>query len=50
MAGGLTLLHDESEFTLSTDAPANLQIDGDLMGQVEAVHFRAVPRALTIIG
>lgn len=48
--GGLTLLHDQPEFTVRAATATNLQIDGDSMGRVESVLFRSVPRALRIAG
>ncbi len=48
--GRLTLLHDEAAFTLSSEEPANLQIDGDSMGQVTSAFFRSAPHALRIVG
>jgi diacylglycerol kinase family enzyme len=48
--GGLTVLHDESAFTVRAEAPTSLQLDGDAMGGVTEVDFRSVPRALRIIG
>jgi diacylglycerol kinase family enzyme len=48
--GRLTLLHDESEFTIRAGGPIGLQLDGDSMGEVDSVHFRARPRALRIVG
>lgn len=48
--GGLTVLHDEPAFTVRAASPTSLQLDGDGMGEVTEVAFRAVPRALRIIG
>jgi diacylglycerol kinase family enzyme len=48
--GGLTVLHDERELTVRAESPASLQVDGDAMGRVEEVRFRAEPRALRIVG
>ena len=50
VAGGLTVLHDEAAFTVRAEAPTSLQLDGDGMGEVTTIDFRAVPRALRIIG
>lgn len=48
--GGLTLLHDVSEFTIRSATPTNLQVDGDSMGAVEWVQFNHLPKALRIAG
>jgi diacylglycerol kinase family enzyme len=48
--GKLTLLHDESRFTISTQEPTALQVDGDSMGEVDAVEFSHMPHALRIVG
>ena len=48
--GQLTLLHNESEFTIRAGGPIGLQLDGDSMGEVDSVRFRARPRALRIVG
>jgi len=50
VAGGLTLLHDAAEFTVRAGEPTSLQVDGDAMGQVQQVHFRARAGALRIVG
>ena len=41
--------HDEAELTLRSDRPAALQVDGEYVGEREAVRFRSVPRALRVI-
>lgn len=48
--GRLTLLHDQAEFTIWSEDPLNLQLDGDSMGPVDRVLFRHAPRALRIVG
>jgi diacylglycerol kinase family enzyme len=48
--GGLTVLHDEAAFTVRAESPTSLQLDGDAMGRVTEVAFRAVPGALRIVG
>lgn len=48
--GQLTLLHDESRFTIRSQAPTALQVDGDSMGEVVAVDFSHTPHALRIVG
>ncbi len=48
--GRLTLLHDRAEVRLTAEEPASLQVDGDHLGRVTEVVFRAAPRALTIVG
>jgi diacylglycerol kinase family enzyme len=50
VAGALTLLHDVAAFTVRAERPTVLQLDGDGMGLVDEVAFRAVPRALRILG
>lgn len=42
-------LHDEAAFTLSSRRPMALQVDGEYVGEHEAVQFRAVPHALRVI-
>jgi diacylglycerol kinase family enzyme len=42
-------LHDEHEFTLSSGRPMALQVDGEYVGEQEAVQFRSVPHALRVI-
>ncbi len=42
-------LHDEPEFTLRSDRPMALQVDGEYVGEQEAVQFRSVPHALRVI-
>jgi diacylglycerol kinase family enzyme len=46
----LVRLHDQPEFTLTTDVPLPLQVDGEALADVRAVRFRSVPRALRVIG
>jgi diacylglycerol kinase family enzyme len=48
--GQLTLLHDEAAFTIRTQDPTALQVDGDLMGHIDHVQFRHTPHALRIVG
>jgi diacylglycerol kinase family enzyme len=43
-------LHDAAEFTLRSDRPLDLQVDGDHVGARTQVRFRAVPAALRIAG
>ena len=50
VAGGLTVLHDIAELTVTAERPCGLQLDGDSMGEVTEVRFRGVPRALRIVG
>jgi diacylglycerol kinase family enzyme len=50
VSGQLTALHDVAEFTVRAEVPVSLQLDGDWIGEVESVRFRAVPRALRIVG
>ena len=42
-------LHDETEFTLRSGRPMALQVDGEYVGEQEAVQFRSVPGALRVI-
>ena len=42
-------LHDEPTFTLRSRRPMALQVDGEYVGEHEAVQFRAVPHALRVI-
>ncbi|PZS37791.1 MAG: diacylglycerol kinase, partial [Pseudonocardiales bacterium] len=42
-------LHDQPAFTLRSDHPVALQVDGEYVGEHESVTFRAVPRALRVI-
>lgn len=41
--------HDEAELTLRSDRPAAFQVDGEYIGEREAVRFRSIPRALRVI-
>jgi len=50
VSGQLTARHDVAEFTVRSAAPASLQVDGDWLGEVDVVRFRAVPNALSIVG
>jgi diacylglycerol kinase family enzyme len=42
-------LHDQPAFTLRSDRPVALQVDGEYVGEHESVTFRAVPNALRVI-
>ena len=42
-------LHDQPLFTLRSDRPVALQVDGEYAGEHESVTFRAVPSALRVI-
>jgi diacylglycerol kinase family enzyme len=42
-------LHDQPAFTLRSDEPVALQVDGEYVGEHESVTFRAVPNALRVI-
>jgi diacylglycerol kinase family enzyme len=46
----LVSAHDLPELRLTADRPLAFQLDGEYMGEVEDVVFRAVPRALRVIG
>jgi diacylglycerol kinase family enzyme len=45
----LVQLHDEAEFTLSASRPVAFQLDGDYLGELESVTFRAIPNALQVM-
>jgi diacylglycerol kinase family enzyme len=45
----LLRLHDVAEFTLRASRPMALQLDGDWLGEREAVQFRSVPDVLRVI-
>jgi diacylglycerol kinase family enzyme len=42
--------HDLGSIVLRADRPLAFQLDGEYMGEVEEARFRAVPRALRVIG
>ena len=42
-------LHDLPAFTLRSERPVALQVDGEYVGEHESVTFRAVPNALRVI-
>lgn len=50
VSGQLTARHDLAEFSVRAAAPASLQVDGDWLGEVDLVRFRAAPGALRIVG
>jgi diacylglycerol kinase family enzyme len=41
-------LHDEREFILRSTRPIAWQVDGEYMGELECVAFRAIPQALRV--
>lgn len=45
----LLRVHDADEFTLRAERPTNLQVDGDWIGERDAVRFRAVPDVLPVV-
>jgi diacylglycerol kinase family enzyme len=45
----LLRLHDLGEFTLRTDRPLALQVDGDYLGERNVVRFTVVPDALRVL-
>jgi len=47
---GLFSAHDLAGMTLTADRPLAFQLDGEYMGEVEAVSFRSVPQALRVVG
>ncbi|MBO0836051.1 MAG: diacylglycerol kinase family lipid kinase [Actinobacteria bacterium] len=46
----LVSAHDLPDLTLTAERPLAFQLDGEYMGEVEAVSFRSVPRALRVLG
>ncbi|TAK70776.1 MAG: diacylglycerol kinase family lipid kinase [Actinomycetota bacterium] len=46
---GLVTWHDQSGFEVSASRPVQLQVDGDALGEVDRVAFRAVPAALRAV-
>jgi diacylglycerol kinase family enzyme len=42
--------HDLPAIAVQADRPIALQLDGEYMGEVEAVRFRSVPKALRVVG
>jgi diacylglycerol kinase family enzyme len=42
--------HDLPAIAIQADRPVALQLDGEYVGEVEAVRFRSVPQALRVIG
>jgi diacylglycerol kinase family enzyme len=42
-------LHDQSAFSLESSRPIAFQVDGEYVGEVEALDFAAVPGALTVV-
>jgi diacylglycerol kinase family enzyme len=50
VAGQLTTRNDLAGFTVRSEAPASLQVDGDWLGHVHSVHFLAARDALRIVG
>jgi diacylglycerol kinase family enzyme len=45
---GALHLHDLAEFTLRADRPMPVEVDGDYLGEREALHVRSVPAALRV--
>jgi diacylglycerol kinase family enzyme len=43
------ICRDISEFTLASETPIHLQVDGDYVGMRNGGTFRAVPSALRVI-
>jgi diacylglycerol kinase family enzyme len=46
----ITSLHDQSSLTLRADRPVAFQIDGEYVGELEAVRLTSVPSALRVVG
>jgi diacylglycerol kinase family enzyme len=42
-------LHDATEITLSSSRPIAFQLDGDYLGEREAITFRSVPKAIRVV-
>ena len=42
-------LHDVGELTITCDVPTALQVDGEYLGDVEQVHIRYLPGAVTVL-
>jgi diacylglycerol kinase family enzyme len=47
---GVRTGHDLSAITLAADRPVAFQVDGEYIGEADAVEFRDVPAALRVIG
>jgi diacylglycerol kinase family enzyme len=43
------VLEDQTEFRVVADRPMHLQVDGDYLGETEAIRFQSVPDALRVI-
>jgi diacylglycerol kinase family enzyme len=51
LRGRSTLVFEDlSEFRLEADRPMHFEVDGEYLGEREDVTFRAVPRALRVVG
>jgi diacylglycerol kinase family enzyme len=44
-----TVFENLNEFRLVADRPMHLQVDGDYLGEREAVSFQSVPAAIRVI-
>jgi diacylglycerol kinase family enzyme len=42
-------LHDQSAFSLTSTRPIAFQVDGEYVGEIDALDFVAVPNALTVV-
>lgn len=42
-------LHDATEITLHSSRPIAFQLDGDYLGEREAITFRSVPKAIRVV-
>jgi diacylglycerol kinase family enzyme len=47
---GVRTAHDLAAITLAADRPVAFQVDGEYIGEADAVEFRDVPTALRVIG
>nr|MDQ6937499.1 diacylglycerol kinase family lipid kinase [Actinomycetota bacterium] len=47
--GGVLVEEDLPGFVLRSSRPTPMQVDGDFLGEREEIHFRSIPRALSVI-
>lgn len=45
---GASVTHDLTGLVVRADSPMPIQVDGDLLGEREKVHFRSVPEAISV--
>jgi diacylglycerol kinase family enzyme len=46
---GASVTHDLPGLVVRADSPMPIQVDGDLLGEREKVHFRSVPEAISVV-